>query len=139
MEYDIRDAIANFVRNADPDFEKHREEQQQLLRRSSCINQKLGRWVDVGVEFLFSVLELEDEQIVIRLPVLAHLNKTDRRRFVRLLQDHIQVCRNCALKHEDELRLNSQIERAFQPNNKFLLEELLAAIPAITTPDPIET
>ena len=139
MEYDIRDTIANFVRNADPDFEKHREEQKRLLRRSTCINPKLGGWVDVGVEFLFSVLELEDEQFVIRLPVLAHLNKADRRRFVRLLQDHIQVCRHCALKHEDELHLNSQIERAFQPNNKFLLEELQAKTPAVPITDRTET
>jgi len=129
MEYDIRNTIADFVRKADPHFEKHREERDQVLRRTSCINPSLGRWMDIGVEFLFSVLELEDRDFTVRLPILAHLTQTDRRRFLRLLQEHVQVCHHCALKHEDELDLNARIERAFQDNSQFLLQELRAATP----------
>ena len=129
MEYDIRDTIANFVRKADPDFEKHKEEQEQGLRRTSCINPRLGRWLDIGIEFLFSVLELEDRDFTVRLPVLAHLTKAGRRRFLKLLKDHVQVCRHCGLKHEHELDLNARIEQTFQENGQFLLRQLGPTIP----------
>ena len=129
MEYDIRDTIANFVRKADPDFEKHKEEREQGLRRTSCINPNLGRWMDIGIEFLFSVLVLEDRDFTVRLPILAHLSKTGRRRFLKLLKDHVDVCRHCALKHEYELDLNARIERTFQENSQFLLEQLRATTP----------
>jgi len=134
MEYDIRDTIANFVRKSDPDFERHKEEREQGLRRTSCINSNLGRWMDIGIEFLFSVLELDDRDFTVRLPILAHFTKTDRRRFLRLLQEHVQVCHHCALKHEDELDLNARIERACQDNSQLLLQELRA-----TTPTGLET
>jgi len=139
MEYDIRSTIANIVRKADPQFEKHRKEREDRLRRVGCINPNLGRWMDVGIEFLFSVLELEDRDFKVRLPILAHLNKTSRRRFLRLLQEHVQVCRHCALKHEDEMDLNARIERAFQDNSQSLLEELRATTPGVLETDPVET
>ena len=139
MEYDIRNTIANFVRKADPLFEKHREEREQRLRRTGCINPHLGRWMDIGVEFLFSVLKLEDRDFKVRLPSLAHLSKPGRRRFLKLLQDHVQVCRHCALKLEDQLDLNSRIELAFQDNSQFLLGQLRTMTPAVLETDPIET
>ena len=129
MEYDIRDTIGNFVRKADPDFEKHKEEREQGLGRTTCINPNLGRWMDMGIEFLFSVLVLEDRDFTVRLPILAHLSKTGRRRFLKLLKDHVHVCRHCALKHEYELDLNARIELTFQENSQFLLEQLRATTP----------
>jgi hypothetical protein len=138
MEYDIRNTIANFVRKADPNFEKHREDREQRLRQTTCINPNLGRWVDLGVEFLFSVLELDDQDFKVRLPILAHLSKTGRRRFLKLLQEHVKVCRHCALKHEDESDLNSRIDQAFEDNSEFLLEELGATTTVLDT-HPMET
>jgi hypothetical protein len=131
MEYDIRDTIADFVRKADPDFEKHKEQREQGLGRTSCIHPNLGRWMDIGIEFLFSVLELEDRDFAIRLPILAHLSKTGRRGFLKLLKDHVHACRHCALKHKYELDLNERIEQAFQENSQFLLQQPRAETPVL--------
>jgi hypothetical protein len=129
MEYDITHTIANFVREADSNFEQQQEEHSQALSRNSCINPFYGRWVEMGVEFLFSVFELEDRDFAARLPALARLTKSGRRRFLKRVEDHLHACHHCALKKEHELNLNARIERAFQENSRALLEQLEARIP----------
>lgn len=124
MKYDIRDTIAKFVRAADPGFDEGMERRDQNLRRTSCINLFYGRWVDGGVEFLFSVFELEDQDFATRLPAMAHLTKAARRQFLEHMKDHLEACSHCALKHECELDLNARIERAFQQNSGSLLQQL---------------
>jgi hypothetical protein len=129
MEYDITDTIANFVRRADPGFEQQMEEQAQALGLLCCVNIFYGRWVEMGVEFLFSALELEDRDFATRLPALAHLNKPERRRFLEQMKDHLHACQYCALQHKHELELNARIEEAFQENTRSLLQQLQANSP----------
>lgn len=130
MEYDITHTIANFVREADSNFEQQQEEHTQALSRNSCINPFYGRWVEMGVEFVFSVFELEDPDFAARLSALAHITKPARRRFLAHMKGHLHACRHCALKHKHELDLNARIERAFQENSRSLLHELQAGMPA---------
>ena len=130
MEYDITATIANFVRKADPGFEQQMEEQAQALRLLCCVNIFYGRWVEMGVEFLFSALELEDRDFATRLPALAHLTKPARSRFLQEMKSHLHACQYCALKHKHEIELNARIEKAFQENSRSLLQQLQAETPA---------
>jgi len=124
MEYDITDTIANFVRGTGPGFDEQMKEQARRLGLVSCTNPAYGRWVDIGIEFLFSALELDDRDFGVRLPALADLNKSDRRQFRERMQEHIESCGHCALKHEYESNLNARIEETFQEHRSSLLREL---------------
>ena len=124
MEYDITGTIANLVREADTHFEQQMEEQAEALRRICCIDSSQGRWVEIGVEFLFSAFELEERDFAGRLPELAHLSKSARQQFAESLADHLRACDHCALKHQYELDLNVRIEQAMRGNSDFLLQEL---------------
>jgi hypothetical protein len=126
MEYDITDTIANFVREAEPDFDQQMEVQAEALSLLCCVNIFYGRWVEMGVEFLFSALELEDRDFATRLPELAHLNKPARRQFLEQMKDHLRDCQYCALQHKHELDLDARIEKAFQENTRSLLQQLQA-------------
>ncbi|SRR6266446_6625063 len=139
MEYDITDTIANFVREADSDFEQQMEEHARALRRISCINPFYGRWAEMGVEYLLSAFELEDRDFAARLPALAHLTKSARRRFLKRMEDHLHDCRHCALKHQYELDLNVRIERACRENSDALLQKLRVKMPDPLEADLIET
>lgn len=124
MEYDITDTIANFVRGAGSNFDQQMKEQAHRLRLVSCTNPAYGRWVDVGIEFLFSALELEDGDFAVRIPALVDLNKSDRRQFRERMQDHLETCGHCALKHEYERDLNARIQETFQEHRGCLLRQL---------------
>ena len=129
MEHDITHTIANLVHEADPNFEQQMEEHAQELRAISCINPFYGHWVKVGVEFLFSALDLEDRDFVAHVPALAHLTKIDRQRFLHRMEDHLQACSHCALEYEIEKNLNGRIENAFEENSHFLLGMLQERTP----------
>jgi len=129
MEYDIRDTIANFVREADANLEQRLEEQAQALREISCINPFYGSWVEMGVEFLFSALELEDSDFAARLPTLSHLSKAARQHFLERMKEHLQTCRRCGLKYQIEADLNARIELACRDNSDSLLQILRVSDP----------
>lgn len=130
MEYDITDTIANFVIEADPTFEQQMEEQARQLRAIGCINPFYGRWVKAGIEFLFSVLDLEDRDFVGRIPALGHLGKIDRQRFLHRMEDHLRDCSHCALEYEIEKSMNASIENIFQGNSDTLLQLLQERTPS---------
>ena len=121
---DISGNIANFVIEADPDLLQEMEKQKQHLRRLKCINPFFGGWVEMGIEYLFSVFELEDRDFAARLPALAHLNKSARRQFIKRMERHLHDCEHCALKHQHELDLNARIEESCRENRQALLEQL---------------
>jgi GTP1/Obg family GTP-binding protein len=125
MEYDIRDTTANFVHEADPNFEQQMEEQAQELRAISCLDPFYGRWVKAGVE---------DRDFAAHVPPLAHLTKIDRQQFLRRMEDHLRDCRHCALEYEIERNLNARIENAFQENSHTLLRLLQERTPSSGEP-----
>ena len=129
MEYDITGNIANLVINADPQLVQKIEEHKRTLRRLGCKNPFFGGWVEMGVEYLFSVFDLEDRYFAARLPALAHLNKPARRQFIKNMESHLHDCEHCALKHQHELDLNARIEEACRGNRDTLLDQLGAEIP----------
>lgn len=124
MKHDITGNIANFVVEADPDLVQELEKQKQHLRRLNCNNLFYGGWVEMGIEYLFSVFELEDRDFAARLPALAHLNQSARRQFISRMKDHLRDCEHCALKHQHELELNARIEESCRENRQALLEQL---------------
>jgi hypothetical protein len=124
MEYDITHTIAKFVREADAQLATHQEPPALDLTAAACINWTYGRWVDLGIEYLLSVFVLDDEDFVVRLPILAHLKKAERQRFARGLTDHLHACSYCARKHKEELAMNARIESALQDNSDMLLRQL---------------
>jgi hypothetical protein len=142
MEYDISDItdrIANIVRNANPDLDQCTNEQTHALLWISCINPIYGRWIDIGVEFVISALDLEDRDFIVRFPALSRLTKSDRQELIGSLKDHLRSCRHCAIKHDHELELNARIEKTLQENSGYILEELQLEIPLGLEPDHTET
>ena len=124
MKNDISGNIANFVIEADPDLLQEMEKQKQHLRRLKCSNPFFGGWVEMGIDYLFSVFELEDRDFAARLPALAHLNKSARRQFIKRMERHLHDCEHCALKRQHELDLNARIEESCRENRQALLEQL---------------
>ena len=124
MANDISGNIANFVIEKDPDLVREMEKQKQHLRRLKCSNPFFGGWVELGIEYLFSVFELGDREFASRLPALAHLNKSARRQFIKGMEQHLRDCEHCALKHKHELDLNARIEESCRENRQALLEQL---------------
>lgn len=124
MEYDITDTIADFVRKDDSNFERELEEQEAALRRLKCINPYYGDWLDMGVDLLFSIFKLEDHAFARRVPELAHLSKSTRRRFLKHLETHLRDCDPCALKRRYALALDASIEKACCDNGKLLIQQL---------------
>lgn len=142
MEYDIRnitDAIADIVRKENPDLDQLTNEQKQALLWTSCINPTYGRWIDIGVDFIFSALDLEDREFANRFPSLGNLSKTARQDLLKRLQDHIQSCRHCAIKHDHEMELNALIDRALDDNGNHIPDQLQIQMPLDMEPDHAET
>ena len=92
MEYDITQTIADLVHAANPDLEQLQAERSARLSQIPCIDLTCGRWVDIGVELLFSLFELEDQDFAARLPELSHLSRKDRRRFLKHMGAHLVAC-----------------------------------------------
>jgi hypothetical protein len=133
MEYDIRnitDSIAEIIRKDNPDLDQLTNEQSQALLWTSCINPTYGRWIDIGVDLIFSALDLEDSAFADRFPSLSNLSKTARQDLIKRLQDHIQSCRHCSIKHDQEMELNTLIDRALEDTLQIPLDRDL---------DPVET
>jgi hypothetical protein len=132
MKYDIIDQIATIVREKQSARDEPTQPA-QTANRLSCINPFYGEWVDIGVEYFFSVFELDDRDFASQIPALAHLGKSARQRFIKRMRKHLQACSCCALKHRIEINLNADIEQACRENSDFLLQQLRAA-----KSDPLE-
>lgn len=124
MKHDITGNIADFVIEANPDLVGEMEKQKQHLRQLECCNPFYGGWVEMGIEYLFSVFELEDPDFAARLPAVAHLNKSSRRDFIKGMKRHLRDCEHCALKHQHELEVNARIEESCRENRQSLIEQL---------------
>ena len=124
MEHDITGNIASLVIKANSELVEQIEEHKRTLRRLGCSNPFYGGWIEMGIEYLFSVFDLEDRDFAARLPALADLNKPARRQFIKNMERHLQDCEHCALKHQHELNLNARIEEACLENREYLLDQL---------------
>ena len=129
MDYDLSGNIANLVIEAHPELVQQIEEHKCTLRRLRCTNPFHGGWVGMGVEYLFSVFDLDDRDFAARLPALADLNRPARRQFIKNMERHLQDCEHCALKYQHELVLNGHIEAACRENREALLDQLGSEIP----------
>jgi len=136
MEHDITDTIAILVRKADSNFEQELEKHEEALRGLKCINLYYGEWLEIGVELLFSIFELDDDDFARQFPELVHMSKSARGQFLKHIETHLQDCRHCALRQQYERSLNARIEEACSDNRELLiqqLEEELRSSPAITS------
>jgi len=124
MQYDVTDTLAKLVRRADSNFDQEIEEQDEVLRGLKCTNPYFREWLKIGVELVFSIFELEDDDFAQELPELAHMSKTARRRFRKHLEAHIRNCDHCALKQQNEMALNAKIKEAISDNRELLLTQL---------------
>ena len=123
MEYDITDTIAKHVRD-EADFDQQDEAHAEALRQVCCTDPSLGRWIEMGIEFMFSTLALDDREFASRLPALADLNKPARQEFLTSLKHHLRDCRSCTIQQEIEKDLNARIERVCRENSASLLQQL---------------
>jgi len=124
VEYDITSTIASLVRKANSDFEREQKEQEEALRCLECTNPYYGEWLDLGVELLFSIFELEDDDFARQLPELAHLSKSARHQFLKHIEAHLCECDHCALEQQCELALDAKIEEACSDNRELLIQQL---------------
>lgn len=124
MDHDITDTIASLVRKANSSFERELKEQKEALRCCKCTNPSYGNWLDMGVELLFSTLELEDYDFARQLPELAHLSKSERHQFSKQIEAHLYECDHCALKQQHEFALNERIDEACSDNRELLIQQL---------------
>lgn len=125
MKSDIEDAIANFVFQIAPDLTSRLEVQEESLSETECTNPTLGRWIDAnGVNYLFSVLKLDDKDFAEMHPAMAHISAPERQRFAAELENHFTRCSHCSLARGYELELDARIELACRQNNKHLLQLL---------------
>ena len=124
MEDDITSTIASLVRKANSNFERELKEQEETLRGLECINPYYGEWLDMGVELLFSIFELEDNDFARQLPELAHLSKSARRQFLKHIEAHLRECDHCALVQQYQVTLNAKIEEACIDNRELLIQQL---------------
>ena len=130
MEYDITETIAKHVRD-EADFDQQAEEHAEALRQVCCTDPSLGQWIELGIEFVFSALALDDREFASRLPALADLNKPARQEFLTNLKHHLRECRSCTINDEIERDLNARIERACRENSASLLKQLRLNPPEI--------
>jgi hypothetical protein len=124
MEYDITGTIANLVIKGDSGFEQYMEDQEETLHRIKCNDLFYGGLIEMGVEVLFSLFDLEDQEFAQRLPALAHLDRSGRQQFLEQIEHHLENCEHCAIAYQNELELNARIEQVCCANREELLDQL---------------
>jgi hypothetical protein len=125
MKNDMTDVIAEFVFKSAPDLAARLESQAEALAEAKCSNPVLGRWIDENdVKYLFSTLDLNDEDFAERFPAMAQTTKSERQRVVAALEEHFDHCQHCSLKRGYDLELDARIKQACQQNSDFFLQML---------------
>jgi len=118
-------AIVDLVRRANPDLEFRLEAQAEALRESECDEPAIGQWVvRHGVEYLTSVLDLDDINFAKRFSSVAQLDQRQRQQIKAEIETHLDRCKHCSLAHGYELELDARMMRAFRENKTEFLQLL---------------
>jgi hypothetical protein len=121
MKLTVNSALANLIRQADPEVEFRLEAQADALRENRCIDYRLGQWLVDDVDYLMAVLDLDDFNFAERFPSLAHYNEQKRVETKAELQHHLEYCQHCALRYGYALELDARIARVCRENKEDLM------------------
>ena len=125
MTIDITYKIADILRWEKPELEERLGDQAQALNENKCIDPNIGRLVDANdVKYLFSALELEDEDFAEFFPKIANIKKPERRQIIATIESHFERCKHCALKRGYDWELDAQIKNICLQNKDTLLQML---------------
>ncbi|HKR13051.1 MAG TPA: hypothetical protein VJT15_13410 [Pyrinomonadaceae bacterium] len=121
MNLTVNSALANLIRQADPEVEFRLEAQADALRDSRCIDYRLGQWLVDDVDYLTAVLDLDDFNFTKRFPSIAHYDEQKRQQMKAEIQHHLEFCQHCALRYGYALEMDARILRVCQENKEDLL------------------
>lgn len=121
MKLTVNSALANLIRQADPEVEFRLEAQANALRESRCIDYRVGRWLVDGVDYLLAVLDLDDSNFAKRFPSIAHYGEEKRQQTKAEIHRHLEYCQQCALRYGYALELDARIMRICRENKEELL------------------
>lgn len=125
MGYDFSETFAKLVLETNPDLTLRLESQEEALQEVKCINPLFGRWVDAHeVNYLLSVLALNDQDFAKMFPAMAQVTERERLRFAEALESHFDECSHCSLKRGYDLEMDARVEQSCRENNDFLLQVL---------------
>lgn len=121
MKVTVNNALANLIRQADPEVEFRLEAQANALRESRCIDYRIGQWLVDDIDYLMAVLDLDDFNFATRFPSIAHYSEEKRQHTKAEIQHHLEYCQQCALRYGYELELDARIMRVCRENKEDLL------------------
>lgn len=122
MGYEVTDAIADLIFQAEPDLASRLTAQDEVLRKTLCTTPELGRWFDTyDAAYLLSVIALGDEAFVEEFAPMAQVGAATRRHLLVALAAHPDECPHCALKRDYDLEMGGRVERVCQQNSNYLL------------------
>ncbi len=124
MESDnIIEEIARLVFQSDAEFATRLKIQAEAspLCELSCINPAVGRWVDENnMEYLLSVLALDDKDFAIAFPALSGITTQQRRQVIARIASHLEVCLHCAGKRAYDLEFEERVHRALEVDRRMI-------------------
>ena len=125
MRSNITDVIAGLVRQTAQDLDTRLEYQAEALRETKCTDFSIGKMIDVNhVEYLLSALAMCESDFAETFPATTRITWQDRREVATAIEEHLQHCRRCSLKHGYELELDRRIELTCRQHRDFLLQLL---------------
>jgi TIR domain len=120
MEADnIGEIIARWVLQNDVEFGTRIEIQDKGFPSSelSCTDPAVGRWIDgTNVEYLLSVLALDDKEFAVTFPALSGITTQQRRQFIARIESHLEVCLQCAHQRAHDLEFEKRLNHAVRVN-----------------------
>lgn len=125
MTTDITYKIADILRREKPELKERLNDQAQELNDNKCIDPVIGRLIDENdVKYLFSALELEDEDFAEFFPQIAGIKKSERRQLIEAIETHFEKCKHCSLKQGYDMELDGHIKNICLQNKDALLQML---------------
>jgi hypothetical protein len=121
MKVTVNNALANLIRQADPEVEFRLEAQANALKESRCIDYRIGQWLVDDVDYLTAVLDLDDFNFAKRFPSIAHYGEEKRQRTKAEIEHHLEFCQQCALRYGYALELDARIMRVCRENEDLLI------------------
>lgn len=123
MNSTVNAAVADLLRQADADIEFRLEAQEEALREIKCQN-PISQWVGHGVEYITSVLDLDDFSFAKRFPSIAHVGQERRQKMKAEIISHLGHCKHCSLAHSYQLELDARIMSVWRENKDRLFQLL---------------
>ena len=123
MESTVKRIFANGVWLAQADMKSRLEYQAEALKEIKCINLIVGQWIaQNGVDYLLSVLDLDDHTLGKRFPSFTLVNYERRQRMKAAIESHLENCPHCSLKRGYELEMDALVEKLARQDKDYLLE-----------------